>query len=475
MSKTNIYLSQLLSSFQLNKNKILIYDTVNNNSHSYDEFLEKTLGFISFLKKKKLNKNDKIIIKLDNSVEYLIILTSCILGGFTACPIDIKIPRDKYHKLKKIIKPKLILDKTKNIKYLNKVNKKNLVENDHTALILFTSGTTGEPKGIKLKKNSYIGLANSFGNLADYDKDTKIYHCLPMHYNAGILNTFFAAIFKGSSIYLGPKVDSINILTLPSQLSKYSIDTIHLTPEIANGLSKINTTSDEKNAIKKINKIICTGSYLHEITRENFEKKFNTRLYSCYGLTEIGGPISLENWEDTFEENSVGRVLKEVKIKIQKKSKLNHILVKSPYLFKGYLLENNKIERPKLDKGYFNTGDIGKKKGPHLFINGRRKDIFKKGSEIISSKELENIIKKYKSVDDCFISIVDDLSKGSKINLFVLFKKKYQLDLAIKNLSKYLIKKLKKIEMPEKIIPVPSILKTSNGKIKKHEMENIYL
>ena len=55
-------------------------------------------------------------------------------------------------------------------------------------------------------------------------------------------------------------------------------------------------------------------------------------------------------------------MLKEVKIKIQK-NKLNHILVKSPYLFKGYLLENNKTERPKLDKGYFNTGDIGRKKG----------------------------------------------------------------------------------------------------------------
>ena len=56
MSKTNIYLSQLLLSFQTNKNEILIYDTVNNNSYSYDEFLEKTLGFISFLKQKNSTK-----------------------------------------------------------------------------------------------------------------------------------------------------------------------------------------------------------------------------------------------------------------------------------------------------------------------------------------------------------------------------------------------------------------------------------
>ena len=474
MLKKSKNFNLLLESFKSNSSKILIQDLINKRKLSYQEFLIKTLGVINFIKKKKLNRNDRVIIKIDNSIEYLIVLTSCLLGGFTACPIDVNMPNDKYLRLKKIIKPKLVIDNTKILKYSYKQNQK-MVSNDHIGLILFTSGTTGAPKGIQLSKNSYLDLAKSFGNLSNYEENTIIYHCLPMHYNAGILNTFLAGLLKGSTILLGSKVNSMNILSLPSELSKYPVSTIHLTPEIANGLCIVNTSRKEKEAIQKISSIICTGSYLHEVTREKFEQKYNTRLYSCYGLTEIGGPISLENWEDTFEENSVGQILQEVKVKIQKKNKLNHILVKSPYIFKGYLMENNKIERPKLNKGFFNTGDIGKIKNNHLFISGRRKDIFKKGSEIISSKEIENIIKNYKNIDDCFISVIEDISKGSKIYLFVLFKKKDQLDKAIDNLRKYLIKKLRKIEFPERIIPIPSILKTSNGKIKKYEMEKIYL
>ncbi len=474
MPKLNKNLNLVLDSFKSNNSKNLIQDIVNKKTLTYDEFFKKSLSIINFFKKKNLNHGDKIIIKLENSVEYLIIFTSCILGGFTACPIDVKMPKEKFLRIKKIIKPRLIVDNSKILKYSSNINQK-LFKNDHIALILFTSGTTGQPKGIRLSKNSYINLAKSFAALSDYEENTRIYHCLPMHYNAGILNTFLAGLLKGSTIFLGPKISPLNIFSLPSSLAEHSVETIHLTPEIADNLCKINASIEEKKAIKKINRIICTGSYLHEITREKFEQKYNTRLYSCYGLTEIGGPISLENWEDTFEENSVGQILPEIKIKIQKKKKLNYIYVKSPFLFKGYLKENDKIEKPKLYKGYFNTGDMGKIKKNHLFISGRRKDIFKKGSEIISSKELENTIKNFKNIDDCFISIVEDLSKGSKIYLFVLFKKKTHLDTAIDDLSKYLIDKLRKIELPEKIIPVPSILKTSNGKIKKYEMENIYL
>ena len=150
-----------------------------------------------------------------------------------------------------------------------------------------------------------------------------------------------------------------NKKTDSNSLINQNIDMLHLTPEIANGLTKINSNSLEKETVNAIHKIICTGSYLYGATKEDFEKKFQKRLYSCYGLTEIGGPITLQNWEDTFEENSVGIVLDEVKIKIIKKNGLNHINVKSPYLFEGYILTNGKIEKPKLSQGYFDTGDIG--------------------------------------------------------------------------------------------------------------------
>ena len=71
---------------------------------------------------------------------------------------------------------------------------------------------------------------------------------------------------------------------------------------------------------------------------------FKKRLLNCYGVTELGGPITLQNWEDSFEEYSVGQISEDIKIKINKSNKLNHILVKSPYIFENYILSKNKFQ-----------------------------------------------------------------------------------------------------------------------------------
>ena len=151
-------------------------------------------------------------------------------------------------------------------------------------------------------------------------------------------------------------------------------------------------------------------------------------------------------------------------IKIHKINDLSQVYIKTPYLFLGYLLKNGKISKPKLKKGFFNTGDIGEIKKKHLYITGRRKDIFKKGSEIISSIDLENICRKNRHVKDCSVIIKQDLSKGSKIYFLIEFTN-FNLEKNQKNLLNYLKKKLKSIELPDKIIPVPKI----------NEMEKIYL
>ena len=101
-----------------------------------------------------------------------------------------------------------------------------------------------------------------------------------------------------------------------------------------------------------------------------------------------------------------------------------------------------------------------------MYITGRRKDIFKKGSEIISSQNLENVCGQFSSVLDCAVIIKDDVAKGSKIYFFIIFKEIKDIEQNINSLRKYLLKNLKKIELLDKIIPVPFISKTVTGKIK---------
>ena len=87
----------------------------------------------------------------------------------------------------------------------------------------------------------------------------------------------------------------------------------------------------------------------------------------------------------------------------------------------------------------------------------------------------KNVCLKSKLIKDCCVIEKTDLNKGAKIYILVEFSNFKDPILNINKLNKFLIKNLKKIEIPDKIIPVPKILKTYNGKIKKFEMEKIYL
>ena len=467
--------SNLLEVFKLREKNILITDTINKRKITYEQFLNFSSNTLNKLKtEKKIKPGDKVLISMENSVEFLILIFACLLGGYVAVPIDPNLPKDRYDNFKKMIKPKIAIKKIKIKKNIKKIKEK-LSTSKKPFLILFTSGTTGEPKGILLENNKYISAAFSYARMCEYDFNSKIYHCLPMFYNAGMINIFFAGLAAGSNIVIGPRVNSLNLFSLIDNLKLNRINSIHLTPEIFNTLNKIYENRNfEKEELKNI-QIISTASYLHEETRENFENKFGARILNCYGITEVGGPLTLQKWENTYFENSVGQHAKEIKFLIYKRKKMNKIFVKSPYIMMGYILPNGRFEKPKLNKNYYDTGDIGNYENGQLFITGRRQDIIKKGGEILSLNLLDNICKKIKNVDDCVHLNLEDIDKGNKIMLFVKFKKIEKIDIELEKLNLDLKKELRNIELPDKIYPVPLIPKLFNGKINKSLLKEIYL
>ena len=135
MVKEKNSLELILNSFKINKAKFN-RRLINVENFTYGEFFSKSLSFAFFLKAKKLKLKDRVVIKIDNSSNYLISLIACFLGGFTFCPIDSQTPRNKYLRLKKILKPKYVIDSPEKIIFKNGI-KKNLNRNDFVSTILF--------------------------------------------------------------------------------------------------------------------------------------------------------------------------------------------------------------------------------------------------------------------------------------------------------------------------------------------------
>ncbi len=467
----------LIDLFKKNADKIFIINE--NYKITYNQFINHTIQVIDFFKKKNINKQDRILIKIDNSYEYLLTFLAGALGEFVVCPVDPSLKGNAYENYKKIISPNFIIDKTKQIQ-LYKNSSNNLKsfskadDDDKDFIIIPTSGTTGEPKGILFSLSSYLQSSHSFSKLAQYDSNSKIYHHLPMYYNAGILNTFFSPMISGSTIILGEKLSGIGLFNFWNIPEKFGANHLHVTPSIALALCKINNL-DKKflSHIKNYHAIFSTGSKLYDSIKKKFKKNFQKDILSCYGMTEIGGPITCQNLKNHHLPNSVGSHQPEVDIKIENNEAEGVILIKSPYMMKGYLTSKG-LNLPLTNDGYFVTDDVGFYEDEILHIVGRNKEIIKKGGELVSLVLIENTILELDIILNTVVIGIEDEILGEKIIAFIEFMDKKSEIKLLNSVQKYLKEKLKPVEQPDKFIIVPEIPKTGAGKAIKYKLLNMH-
>ena len=454
---------------------ILVLDS-NSKKITYRDFFVRSLKLINFFKKKRIEKNSKILILSDNCLNYLITLTACLFGGYVVCPVDPAMKSERLDEFKKIFNIDYIIKDANELIFENLLADSTLVNYDNDDfLIICSSGTTGDPKGILFSSNSFLKSSESFSNLAKYDDKTKIFHCLPMFYMAGVLNTFFSCIFSGSTIVLGKKFSNSNILNFWDLPQKFNCNVLHLTPSIIAAVCEVcKSTPELKKHVAQYKSIISTASYLYPKIQEKFYKIFNKRIFSCYGVTEVGGPLTIQSREDTFLDFCVGSHSSEVKITIKKdQDGTKKVMIKTPFLMKGYLTKAG-LQTPKTLNDYYDTGDLGDYKDGLLFINGRKRDIIKKGGELISLSFIENTALENDSILEAAAIGKKDVLVGEELYLVITINGKFSLNEKIKEIRDFLSKKLRPIEMPKKIIITSQIPKTGLGKFKKNSLLKLF-
>tara|TARA_B100000700_G_scaffold330781_1_gene458971 strand:+ start:60 stop:1445 length:1386 start_codon:yes stop_codon:yes gene_type:complete len=454
-------MDELQKIFKKHSSKTL-FTFPNNQTMTYKDVFNKSIILSkSILRKKKNIKNKIIFLKITRSVDYFIAILAFYILQTTIIPISTKISNSELHYLRKKYKPFLEIDDIKS--YDTNINNKTIeIKNifpKKSKLIFFTSGTTGKPKGIVHNFHNLIQSAKDFSDLAKYKKNNFVLHNWPHYYMAGFFNMFLCPIISGCKIFFDEEIGIETYLNYWQRLKSKKIDIAYLSPTMSNAL--ISYSNYKKIDNKKLNtKIISTGAFLYETTKSKFKKTFGIDLINCYGVTEVGGSISLTNRKNS--PNSIGKLSKGVKIKLSKK---NEMLIKSKYLFEGYL-ESSSIFK-KFTKDYFNSGDLAKLKNREFKITGRTKEIIKKGGEAVSLIKIEDVALGCNGVKDVIAKGVPSEFWGEDIELDVIFSKSKTDKFGISKvdfLKKYLVQNLSRLEIPRKIEIVKNIPKTAIGK-----------
>ena len=447
---------------------------------SYIQFWADVIKIRTKLEKFGCKKGNLLLIKIENSEEYLKLYIACMLIGIIACPIDPNLPKDRYKYIINEINPNYVIDNIEHIYKFKINNKKNhfSMKNDgiRNCLLLFSSGTTGKPKGIVHSVESLLSSSISFSAFSGINSKTIVYHHFPMFYMAGIFNMFLCPMVKGAKIVLGKRFSAKSMLDFWDIPMKNSVNHLTITPTMA--ISLVQIFREDKMVmqyIKNLDSILSTGSKLHRSVFEKFLLKFSIPLQNCYGVTEVGGTITYNNKEESLmqNENNVGSSSNDIKFLCNgTKNKPEEIIVKTPFMMSGYF-SNGNIEKG-LKNGYFHTGDIGYLENNRLFVTGRKGDRIKKGGEFVSLAYIEDILMKTELVDELSVVSIEDSFWGNQIIVF--YVKPFEISENFVN-EKFVIfaqKFLTKIEMPDKYICLDEMPKTSIGKIKKKTLMNNY-
>lgn len=429
--------------------------------------------------------NSRIGIIGENSIEFIEILLDIWKNQNIACVFDWRIPlseiefRIKEADIKLCYIQKNILNKSISVCEYKEYEVKdssfsfvpqyiydNFTNNysKSEAIILYSSGTTGVAKGIKLSHYAINKNADMIHECLNSKKDECVFLAKPMSHSSGLVTGLIHSLkYKVQLVVCNP--------TQSPTKNLYNIFNSNATTLLINpSLLKLFVLAQKKLNLNfhKLRIIRVSGSAITTELVNEAKACFgeSIKILNGYGLTETGPAITMQNMEENSNGYvSVGKQLNGVELKIDIiENDIGKILVKTPCLFIGYVSIGEDFEFQNGE--WYNTGDIGRiDKEGNLFILGRQDNMFTVGGLNVYPEDIEKKLQeKIPQIEECvMISNKNDLF-GNKITLY--YSSSYKCDLNNK-IREFCSDNLASYERPINIIKINSLPRNSNCKISR--------
>jgi crotonobetaine/carnitine-CoA ligase len=346
--------------------------------------------------------------------------------------------------------------------------------NDVTAQILFTSGTTAQPKGVELTHAHCLWSGEHTAKTMRLAPGEINLTALPLfHVNAQSISVL-ATMTVGATLVL---LDSYSASKFWEQVRRHRANVVCLVSALLRTLlAQPSRPDDRDHALRLINYALnCTDAEKRE-----FEQRFGVELCNGYGLTEAFTVVTYAPLDGPRRWPSIGLPAIEREVKVVDVAgaelpspQVGQILVRGTpggTIFKGYF-RNPEATRAALVDGWLHTGDQGWfDDAGYLHFFDRTKDVIKRGGENVSASEVESAIVGHPGVLECAVIGVPDPIKDEAVKAFVVARPGTALTEA--EIVAYCTQRLAKFKVPQFVEFCDSLPKTSIGKIAKKLLRN---
>lgn len=502
-----------------------IFAHINGQKHLYKDLSDTINKLQTYFKDNQLKKGDRVVLSVKDDYYTSVFFLAFLKYGLTTVFIDPDLPSNSVNPLITKAAPKAIVqdellnterdisgidvvlnikkEKQKKGKLFNRLlkSKKNTptsdtsfpgilnqlqpssafadIQGDDIAYIIFTSGTTAQPKGVMISYKNVMSHLKTLSETYGLNEDSRILNILMLYHADGIIQGPLLTLYNKATWYNPFKFDVSKLEDLFYSVYKYDISHFITVPTILSFMNKFSDGYEDSFEHDGFKTIVSVASKLELQLWNTIEKKFKTTLINVYGLTEtVAGALFCGLEEGKRRVGTVGLPIDcEAKLTDDNHQEVSDsnsglLWLKGDHIFSGYLNDSDSTNAVMVD-GWLNTGDIASRDCDGFYtITGRLKNTINTGGINIYPEQITEVINTHPNVLESVCFGVEDDFFGEKIVSAVVYKSVEQTN-SSNELIEFLRPQLHHHQIPKEFHFLEELPKGLSGKVKMNEIKSL--
>src|SRR4051812_12840390 len=343
---------------------------------------------------------------------------------------------------------------------------------DDTAVILYTSGTTGTPKGAELTHGSLHANADVTGRtLAKVSEEDVLLGALPLFHAFGQTCGLNTAVHGGACLDLIPRFDPGKALEI---IQRDKVTIFEGVPTMYHAI--LNHAERDQYDTSSLRLCISGGAALPVEVLRGFEEAFGCKILEGYGLSETSPVASFNHPDQERKPGSIGTPIEGIEMKVVDEDRnevgqreVGEIAIRGHNLMKGYWNRDDATKEV-LQDGWFHTGDMARvDEDGYFFIVDRKKDMIIRGGYNVYPREIEEVLYEPPAVSEAAVVAVPDEKMGEEVGAAVVLKDGE--DASEDDVRDFVKQRVAAYKYPRRLWFLDELPKGPTGKILKRDIE----
>jgi acyl-CoA synthetase (AMP-forming)/AMP-acid ligase II len=460
---------------------VLLFEDLTLSAHSLEHQVR---DLAARLERNGVEPRSKELVALPNTPAFLVSFLAVNHCQAVFMPVNPGLAQAERGRIDAIARPDLVIAEKGSVEllpgvFLSRTSRTPYEDDDvnGVAAIIFTSGTTGAPKGVMMTEAALLANARAVAGYLGLSERDRTLVFLPLYYTYTLSQVLSTLVAGGCLVLLRHLLYPVLAF---AAITRHKVTGFGGVPTSLNILASHSGAADGDHV--SLRYILSAGGPLAPAMVQRVQRAFpRAAVFNNYGCTEIGPRATAIDYSAHPDKvGSIGRAIPGVNVTIVRPDmsvagvqETGEIALSGPSLMSGYYRDPH-TTASRMSLHGFHTGDYAyADRDGFLYYQGRRDDIFKSAGEKISAKEIEDVVMEHEAMAEAAVVPMSDPILGGVPVVYVVLRP--GASCTERELQAFCASRLSKLKVPRAVHFVDELRKTATGKIQKYRLKEAHL